>query len=111
MWRHNHKTIIPEYIDITYHITLNKWNSKQNLELEITSIRPYSDIVIINKSNRQYKCAIKNHNEGVIINNRNQELLFPLNYSTNFKSEVIPKDQNYKNCLIAEAKIALGMTA
>ena len=67
MWRHNHKTIIPEYIDITYHITLNKWNSKQNLELEITSIRPYSDIVIINKSNRQYKCAIKNHNEGIII--------------------------------------------
>ncbi len=109
-WNFSKIVCIPQFIDIAFYLNISKWSGVKKFQLELKSIRPYQNEVIIKKSNRTYKSWIKNTEEAILINNKHEEILFSINTNNISSNNQYKANDPYIKELISDATIALGLT-
>jgi len=108
-WRANENNIVPQFLDIAFSINTNVWNQKKSLQLEIKAIRKHEVVSTIRKSDRFYRCFIRNEEEVVIQNKSLEEIKYSNQTPYALKSSLINVESNYIVNLIEESKISLGL--
>ncbi len=106
-WNNKNILNVNDLVDIAFYIELNKWNNKDQLQLNIIDIKKYSEISYIHVHNKTYKCHIDNDNiiitnqEGNTVSSENISTLYPLN----------TKKGLFARKMLSIAEIALGKAA
>ena len=124
-WRWQGSADLGEHVDIAYRITLNRWQERERLQLDLTGLRPAGlpdAPVQLQRHNRTYWCR-RDGNDLVVSNTAGQELRQSIGHSnasgkrssavmSNLDAEPHGSDQHpYVKSLLSDAALALGLAA
>jgi len=97
-----------EFIDIAFHIQMNKWKKRNTLQLNIIDIKKHESIINLKMHNQNYRCQINDNMDILITNSRG------LSYSSDGSrsSENLNTSQiAFAKKILTFAEIALGKAA
>jgi single-stranded-DNA-specific exonuclease len=112
-WRWQGGEQLPPEIDLAFHLRLNRWQGREQLQLELRGLRTStSDTVVLQRQQRQY--WVRRDGERLVIRNADGEELSTRTGSppTGETSDDDPRTQHpYVRSLFQEAAMAMGLAA
>ncbi len=109
MWKYDRIDEIPPVIDIAFHVVLNRWNGKEDLQLELVSIRQHNSEVVLNRNNNYYIIKRENDNEISMKNSNGEKIKWSLSLDGNTSSMDDKAKHPYIKNLLKEALTCLGI--
>ena len=107
-WNSTTKLKNNDLVDIAFYIEINKWNKKNNLQLNIIDIKKHSNIIELQLHNRIYKCQLTENMEVLITNTKGQCISSEFSITSNN----LDKNQiAFAKKILTFAEIALGKAA
>ena len=112
-WRWQGGSSLPTEIDVAFHLRLNRWQGREQLQLELRGLRAStSDTVVLQRQQRQY--WVRRDGELLVIRNAEGEELSarPGFEAATDNPDDDPRSQHpYVRSLFQEAAMAMGLSA
>ncbi len=97
-----------DLVDIAYCIEINKWNKKNNLQINLIDIKKHQHISDIILHRHVYKCQLIENEEILVTNKKGQCFSSDLSISTDNLNE---KQKIFAKKILTYAEVALGIAA
>ena len=101
---------LPDKVDIAFHLIENNWNNRNELELELISIRNSNTKPILQKGLHIYTVECTKESEITITNNLGRKISAKININSKILNDDINNQHIYINKLFREASLILGLT-
>ncbi|QEY31761.1 single-stranded-DNA-specific exonuclease RecJ [Synechococcus sp. RSCCF101] len=111
-WRWDGDSVLPEWVDVAFHLSLNRFRDREQLQLELVDVRASSAEarVVLERRNRRYWCRFDGRHLH-IRNTRGEELERTLSAGGGPSSDPDHPDHPYVAGLLQDACMALGLVS
>lgn len=112
-WRWQGSGLLPAELDVAFHLRLNRWQSREQLQLELRGLRASSSEALV-LQRRQRRYLVRRDGDALVIRNAAGEELRgrPSNAGgSELEAEHPQAGHPYVRALLQEAAMALGLSA